>query len=188
MKKPNNDKPIDWEGIERDYCAGVMGVREISRWYGVSDTAIHKRAKAEGWIRQEKRKTPFEEAKDQRSVSTEIVIPTSVKAEDLSDRGRAIAARMMDELESVTAHVGDLEDMICDEESDPRRRQALLKAISLGERSIVLKNLSTAMKTLNEASAPEGKKAQRQANADSASSSGKYAVRSSPKLVVNNKE
>lgn len=187
MKKPNNNKPIDWVGVERDYRAGVMGVREISRWYGVSDTAVHKRAKTEGWIREEKSKSPFEEAREQRSASIEIVVPTSVKPEALSDRGRAIAARMMDELESVTAHVGDLEDMICDEESDPRRRQALLKAISLGDRATVLKNLSTAIKTLNEAQAPDGKKAQRQANAETAASSGKYAVRSGPTLVVNNK-
>jgi hypothetical protein len=36
--------------------------------------------------------------------------------------------------------------------------------------------------------AKDGKKAQRQATAESASSAGKYAVRSSPTLVVNNKK
>ncbi|MBL0374025.1 hypothetical protein JJB09_18550 [Rhizobium sp. KVB221] len=185
MSKHKNDKPIDWVGIERDYRAGVMGIREIARWYGVSDTAIHKRAKADGWTRKEAPKGPFQELREQRAVSIEIIPPASVKPEDLSDRGRAIAARMMDELEAVTAHVGDLEDMICDEESDPRRRQALLKAISLGERASTLKNLSTAIKTLNEAATPEGKKAQKQAAAEKVG--GRFAAPSAPKLVVSNK-
>lgn len=43
--------PIDWEAVEREYRAGVVSVREIARKFEVSDTAIHKRAKAEGWER-----------------------------------------------------------------------------------------------------------------------------------------
>ncbi|MBI1621491.1 hypothetical protein IOD40_12560 [Aquamicrobium sp. cd-1] len=92
---------------------------------------------------------------------------------------------MMDELEAVTANVGELEEMIWTEESDPRRRQALLKALSLAERAKTLKDLSTSMKTLNEASAPEGKKAQKQAAAESVG--GRFAAPSAPKLVVSNK-
>lgn len=187
MTKTSNDKPIDWAGIEKDYRAGVMRIREIARWYGVSDTAIRKKAKAEGWPPRETKKGPFEEARERAVVHAEILAPVSINSQHLTDRARAIADRMIDELESVTAHVGDLEDMICDEESDVRRRQALLKAISLGERATILKNLSTTMKTLNEASAPEGKKAQRQASAEKSASAGRFAVRSAPKLVVDNK-
>ena len=51
MPKKENE-PIDWAGIERDYRAGVMSVREIAKWYGVSHTAINKRAKADGWTRE----------------------------------------------------------------------------------------------------------------------------------------
>lgn len=41
----------DWEAIERDYRAGVLSVKEMGRVYGLSDVAIHKRAKKEGWTR-----------------------------------------------------------------------------------------------------------------------------------------
>jgi hypothetical protein len=39
----------DWNLIELAYKTGALSVREIARRHGVSDTAIHKRAKAEGW-------------------------------------------------------------------------------------------------------------------------------------------
>ena len=37
----------DWPAIRMKYEAGDVSVREISRQHRVSDTAIHKRAKAE---------------------------------------------------------------------------------------------------------------------------------------------
>ena len=190
MAKRKQNKAIDWKGIRSDYEAGVMTVREIARWYGISDTAIHKKAKAEDWKRKEKPQSPFEEARSQRTVAppqVEIVQPTSVKPEALTDRARALSGRLMDELETVTSHVGELEDMIVQEEGDPRRRQALLKAISLGERSKTLKDIATTMKTLNEASAPQGVKQQRQAAAESAASAGgRFAPRTGPRLVSSN--
>ena len=185
MTKTKSDKPIDWIGIEQDYTAGVMSNREIARWYGVSETAIRKKAKQEGWARKEKPKGPWQENSERRTAAVEIVQPASVKPEALADRAKGIAGRLMDELESVTSFVGELEDMICAEESDPRRRQALLKALSLSERAMTLKNLSTTLKTLNEAAAPEGKKAQKQAAAEKVG--GRFAAPSAPKLVVSNK-
>ncbi|GLK78028.1 hypothetical protein GCM10008171_32820 [Methylopila jiangsuensis] len=180
------DKPIDWQGIERDFIAGVMSVREMARWYGVDEKAIRKKAQQSGWIR--KQAAPHLRADRARPIEpSEIIPPASENPEALADRGRTIATRLMDELESVTAHIGEIEDMICAEESDPRRRQALLKAVSLGERTQTLKNLSAAVKTLNETAAPAGKKAQRQASAErAAGSGGKYAPPPPPRLVVDN--
>lgn len=43
--------PTDWEAVEREYRAGQLSLREIARLYGVSDTAIRKRAKACDWTR-----------------------------------------------------------------------------------------------------------------------------------------
>jgi hypothetical protein len=45
-RKP--DAP-DWAQIKIDFEAGDVSVREVARRHGISDTAIHKRAKAENW-------------------------------------------------------------------------------------------------------------------------------------------
>ena len=41
----------DWEAIERAFRANQLSLREIGRKFGVSDTAIRKRAKKEEWQR-----------------------------------------------------------------------------------------------------------------------------------------
>ncbi|WP_145524501.1 terminase small subunit [Yersinia vastinensis] len=52
MKKP------DWEAIKREYSAGQLSIRALAEKYGVSDTAVRKRAKADEWPKPEKvRKT-----------------------------------------------------------------------------------------------------------------------------------
>ena len=44
-------RTTDWEAIEREHRAGQLSLREIARKYGITDTAIRKKAKAEGWSR-----------------------------------------------------------------------------------------------------------------------------------------
>lgn len=44
-------KVIDWELIERHYRAGLLSLREIARDVGVTEGAIRKRAKRDGWSR-----------------------------------------------------------------------------------------------------------------------------------------
>lgn len=180
------EKPIDWAGIERDFVAGRMSVREIGRWYEVTETAVRKKAKQAGWARD---RVPGH-VERAAQVTAVLMEPTSVLAPaDLAEKARGLAGRMLDELDAVTSHHGEIEDMICTEESDPRRRQALLKALSLGERAMTLKNLSLTMKTLLEAAGDTaaGKKEQRQANGERvARTPGRYASPAAPKLIVDN--
>lgn len=42
-------KQVDWEGVERDYSAGLLTLREIGEKYGISHTAIRKKAEKEDW-------------------------------------------------------------------------------------------------------------------------------------------
>jgi hypothetical protein len=177
-------KAIDWKSIERDFRAGVMSIREIAKWYGLSDTAIRKKAKAEGWERVQQ--PPHLDRK--QTISGEILLPppSSAKPEELPDRARGIAARLLDELDATTSHIGEFELIIETEESDPRRRQALLKALSTAERAKTLKDIALSMKTLAEVSAPAGKKAAQQEAAEDAANGGRFGVRQPPRLVADN--
>lgn len=54
MKKP------DWEAIRREYETDGTTVRKLAEKYGVSHTAINKRAKSEGWKKYEGKKVSAE--------------------------------------------------------------------------------------------------------------------------------
>jgi hypothetical protein len=52
MAKPAKKKAAtDWEAIEREFRAGQLSLREIAREHGITDTAIRKKAKEFGWVR-----------------------------------------------------------------------------------------------------------------------------------------
>lgn len=161
----------DWARIEIEYLAGEDSVREIADRHEISDTAIRKKAKSEGWVRmvrtlrsanlREPRREPASRAP---SEPAEPVDPAKV-----ADHGRGLVARMLDELDMITAHAGEIEEMIfaeTDDDVSPRRRDAMLKAISLGGRATTMRSLANALKTLNEAFAPIGKKAAAQEKAN----------------------
>lgn len=76
---------IDWEGIEREYRAGQLSIRGIAKQYGVSDTAIRKRAKAEHWERDLTKKVQERVRSD--LVRSEVRIPHAreVSPERLED-------------------------------------------------------------------------------------------------------
>ena len=44
-------KDVDWEGIERDYRAGILTLRQIAETYGTTHVTVFNRAKKEGWDR-----------------------------------------------------------------------------------------------------------------------------------------
>lgn len=186
MADPKN--PIDWAGIEADYCKSDTPIRELSRWYQISDTAIRKRAKAQGWVRPESAAPkPKQEPLPDASIMAGV---DATKPENIVGRGQNLILRLLDELDATTTHQGELADLIEAHEDDPRRKAAMLKAIELPSRANVIKALATAFKTWSETQAmvPEGKKAQRKATAeDKAAQGGKFAPPTAPKLVVSNR-
>lgn len=42
---------VDWEAVEKEYRAGIRTLRQIGDEYGCSHTAIRKKAKECGWVR-----------------------------------------------------------------------------------------------------------------------------------------
>jgi len=192
--KPKTEcKPgCDWSAIRMAYEVSTVSVRALSRECGLSNVAIHKRAKAEGWIR--KPRPDVSHAPTPSPAAAELTVsPTLAAAIDVDPKvlirqGRDLTHRLMDELDATTSHVGELEEAIAAytaDDKDGQRRFAMLKAVGLPTRANVLKTLALAAKTLAEA-AP-GKKEEAKEAAATAAKSGRFAMQPTPpKLVVDN--
>jgi hypothetical protein len=190
----DQEAPIDWAAIKRDYCAGTTSVRKLARWYSISDTAIRKRAAKDGWERPEpepsSRREPANNATRTPSIFTPLT-PETTSSEAIIGRGRNLTLRMLDELDATTRRLGELEtmiDMATDEGDAGKQREALMQAVSLKQRSEVLRSLATAAKTLSESggAAGTGKKAERQAAAQKVATGSRFAPPAGPKMVVDN--
>ena len=163
-KAPAKRPSYDWESIEREYRAGQLSVVEIGRQYGCSHTAINKRAKKEGWARDLTKRVRQEaatrlvsdevsEANAQTAIDNAAARVVEVVREHRKDigAGRMLVSRMMSELDAATSQQGALEVEILaetGEDSSSRRRNAMMKAISLPSRAGVIRDLGTAMKNL----------------------------------------
>lgn len=181
-------RPIDWAEIERDYRSSPMSVREIARWYGVDEKAIRKRAKAGGWERPQAAASPQCGPAEEKVYVGTVLTPENTTPEAIVGRGRNLVMRLMDELDATTTRQGELEAMIVSatDTGDPgNQREALMQAVSLKQRSDVLKALATAAKTLAESGAPAGVKAERQKRGEAvASSGGRFSAPAPPLRLV----
>lgn len=151
------NKPApDWERIEADYRAGLKTLREIADGQSLTEGAIRKRAKRDGWerdlsakvrakaealVRKDAvRSTVRKDATEREIVEGNAAATAGVAIRhrtDLSDlRDTAIA--MLVELRGAGEHVDTLDQiaaMLGDPDADENRlRQALNKAISLPSR------------------------------------------------------
>ncbi len=178
---------VDWAGIERDYTQTSRSIREIAGWFQISDTAIRKRAKAEGWKRPEK------QASSQLQTTANLPVVEAPKeppkVEEVIGRGRNLIDRLLDELDAETLHKGEMEVIIQENEKDPARLQALRQAVSLPVRAKTLQTIALALKTMGETATeqPKGKKAAKQSAAEEAAATGnKFAPRTGPRLAVSN--
>ena len=163
----------DWERIEADYRAGLMSLREIAKPHGITETAIRKRAKRDGWERDLGAKIRARaEAKLHRKefvplsepayrVSEREIIEANaeriaqVRGEHRADitRARALALQMLAELESVTGSLEDFEQLgevlrNPDDRGQDKRNELYQKVISSAGRVDSLKKLAETLKTL----------------------------------------
>jgi len=164
-------KQTDWEALEVDYRAGIASIRELARQYDVSDTAIRKKAKADGWerdltekvhervraklVRAEVRALNAREPVRTEAEIIEAAAETAVQVVQIHRRdvrnGRMICARLFAELQDTSDNREIIAESIDSETQDdqsPTRRNQMMKAISLPTRARAMLDLSAAMKNL----------------------------------------
>lgn len=163
-------KAPDWEAIESAYRAGLLSIRAIADRYGVSDTAIRKRAKAHSWVRDlsdqvrkevrnklvrgEVRKdqcaNPEQDAEIVEQAAEEGAQVVRSHRRDIR-KASALADLLMDDLQASIVHREAIETAIEDETRDDQggaRRAHMLAAVSLPSNAKTLFQLSAAMKNL----------------------------------------
>jgi uncharacterized protein YjcR len=155
----------DWEAIEKLYRAGKLSVRQIAKIHGCSDTAIHKRARKHGWAQDLTEKINQKARND--LVWAEVCISNRVPEKEIVDqaaativevvrsqridikRGRESVALLLDQLQTAALSRDELEEFILEQtktDKSPKRRNTMLKLISLPSHASVVNQLSNAIK------------------------------------------
>lgn len=189
----------DWHAIEADFRAGALSNRQIAKKHGVAESTLRKRIASGGWVRTSAQKVRKNTKPAHQPAHNPQRTPTPPR-EKLPSTGRRYSAnvdermdemvsRLLGELEDTTSHLGEISEAIELETADDtgsRRRDAMLKAITIKERTeTLLKLKQTRMMGVTGSGKKKGVKEERREAAEKAAS-GKFSRMSSPKLVVNN--
>ena len=159
-------KPTDWESIERQYRAGVLSIREIGKAHDVSDTAIRKKAKTADWqrdlsakvaekvridlVRSEVRTANPQTEREIVEEAAATVVHVVRSHRTRIKNGSALVELLTGQLLDAASNRDELEESIEDEckgDLDSRRRNAMLRAVSLASHSAIAVNLANATKT-----------------------------------------
>lgn len=169
MERPT----ADWERIEAEYRAGVKSLREIAKEYGISDTAIRKKAKANEWVRDLSAKiaAKADELVRTQEVRTQVRTESAISEREVINanaqaianvknahraditRQRNLVNSLMTELEAVTdnpelfATLGELMESP-DERGVDKIKDAYKRVISMSQRITGIKTLAEALRIL----------------------------------------
>ncbi|WP_347455685.1 hypothetical protein [Acinetobacter thermotolerans] len=164
----------DWEKIEAEYRSGVKSIREIAQGFGVSDTAIRKRAKTHDWTRDLKEKIHAKADAIVRTqvVRTEVRIETPTEKETIEANAKLIAHVQLSQRKDIQKArdmcmklFAELEQMIGmeaaealanfgeimrneDDKGQDRLNDLYMKIIQLPSRVKSMKDLGDTLKTL----------------------------------------
>lgn len=207
MARRTKDNLIDWPAIYVDWRTGEFTNGALARKHGISRARLGQKAREDGWtITHGPAVDPIVIDDDDLETPAERTVKPgktkSAKIPDLLKQSKDIVQRLIDEVDSVTTYHGEIRDIILQEETDVVRRRIALKAISVSERTKTMKDLVTTLRMIeappgakavgrpkkeatDDADQPQGKKAQRQAEAEKSAQTGPFAVPQPPKLVVN---
>ncbi len=166
-------KQVDWEGVERDYSAGLLSLREIGDKHNVAHQVIARKAKKEEWARDLREKIAKAVDKkigdkqvgdslgDSKKASEKEIIEANAQAIvniKLAHRGdirksKNIVNALFDELELTTDNRELFEQLgeLLRQESESgqdKLNDIYKKVISLPQRIDGVKKLTDALKTM----------------------------------------
>lgn len=159
-------KQIDWEAIYREYRSGQLSNVEIAKQFGISEGAIRKRAKKDGWKRdlsdqvrkRVREKLVRDEVRGSDASDEQIIEEASERGANVQrlhqksiQSAQVVVDILKDQLKGAAGNREDIEGAIFDEtkeDGDAKRRNAMMKAVSLPTHAGVLRDLSVAMKNL----------------------------------------
>lgn len=165
----------DWEKIELDYRAGIKTLRQIAAEHGITHTAIGKRAKTNGWVRDlsAKIQAKADELVSKTLVSSQVSTETKVAERQIIEanahavadirlahrndihRARRLTNALLDELEQQTdpatlALLRSLGELMRkeDERGQDKLNDLYHKVIELADRSRTMKTLAESLQKL----------------------------------------
>jgi len=175
MEKANAKPAPDWEKIELDYRAGIKTLREIAAENGISEGAIRKRAKRDGWerditakiaqkadalvrkeaVRSEVRKESAISEREIIDANAQAIVSVRLSHRRDIQRSRRITMGLLEELEQQTGaeNVALLEQMgelmrREDDKGQDRLNDLYQKIISLPGRAKTMKDLGESLRVL----------------------------------------
>jgi len=156
------NQKIDWVSIEKEYRLGQKSMRVLAHQFGVHSSNISRRAKKYGWskdkaymVRQEtlaliehrKRSTPTDKDIEVAAATNRQVIFNHRRS-----LGNALSlfSMLVAELKAIFDNQAEIESDIIDFNSKigRRRRNRMLRAVSLPTYARILRDLSVALKNL----------------------------------------
>jgi hypothetical protein len=166
-------KTRDWERIEVQYRANTLSLREIASEHGITEGAIRKKAKAEGWerdlsgkvkakadalvrkeqVRSEVRAGSAETEKQVIEVEAQVQARIRISHRSDIERNRNLLRKLVDELEHHTDNtdlLAKLGEFMCEpnEQGKDRLNEMYRAVISLPERTKTMKALGETLKIL----------------------------------------
>lgn len=173
MTSPDDSAP-DWERIEADYRAGLLSLREIAEPNGITEGAVRKRAKRDGWerdlgakikakadalvrkdaVRSEVRST--DAASEAQIVDANAAAIVAVRLGHRTDirTGRELVRKLLAEVTAITDRtdlIESLEQALAAEDAEERGTkalEALQRVTSLPGRVGAVAKLAEALKNL----------------------------------------
>ena len=166
-------KQVDWEGVERDYSAGLLSLREIAAKYDTKESSIRYKANQNDWSRDLSKKIEQKtneklrkielrtELRSEKAISEKEIIEASaqaivnVKLEHRGDirKSKRIVNSLFDELEITTDNrelFEQLGEMLRNESDSGQDKlnDIYKKVISMPQRIDGVKKLTDALKTM----------------------------------------